>query len=154
MILDTLSNIERYAALHPCFPQAIRFLQRPDLVASPDGRHELLDGNHLYASLSSYETQPFEGGLLEGHQNYIDIQFTLAGRESMGWAPFQGQPVATPYDPPRDIAFFHGPCQRITLQAGDFMILWPSDLHLPMRHFANTAEHVRKVVVKVKVEAK
>ena len=148
MILDTLSNLPRYAALHPLFPEAIRFLQRPDLAQIPDGRHDLLDG--LFAIIQSYDTEPLEGALLEGHEQNLDIQFILAGRETIGWAPREGQSVATPYDPPRDIAFFHGACQQMKLRANDFMILWPSDLHLPMRHFANAPERVRKIVVKIK----
>jgi YhcH/YjgK/YiaL family protein len=153
MILDTLPNAARYASLHPFFPEAFRFLQQTGLASLPDGRHDLLDNNRLYALVQSYDTNPLEGGLLEGHENYIDIQFILRGRESIGWAPFESQPVAEPYDPGRDIAFFHGPCQLIKLRANDFAILWPSDLHLPMRHFAGIAEPVRKIVLKIKASS-
>ena len=163
MILDTLPNLPRYAALHPLFPEAIRFLQRPDLAQIPDGRYDLTENlqipkslnpqipksPNLFAIIQSYDTEPLEGALLEGHEQNLDIQFILAGRETIGWAPREGQSVATPYDPPRDIAFFHGPCQPLQLRANDFMILWPSDLHLPMRHFANAPERVRKIVVKI-----
>jgi len=151
MILDTLPNATRYISLHPFFADVLRFLARPDLAELEDGRYDILDNNRLYALVQSYDTKPVEGGLLEGHQNYIDIQFLLAGRERIGWAPFEDQPVATPYDPPRDIAFFHGPSRPVRFHAGEFLILWPSDLHLPQRHFADTAERVRKAVVKIKV---
>ena len=151
MILDTLANATRYASLHPFFPGAFRFLQQTNLASLPDGRHDLLGENRHYALIQSYETKPFADGLLEGHQNYIDIQFILSGRESIGWAPFENQPVATPHDPPRDIAFFHGPSQPLKLRANDFAILWPSDLHLPMRHFDAAPEPVRKIVLKIKL---
>ena len=151
MIIDTFSNLARYAALHPLFPEAVRFLQQTDFAALPEGRHELLDQNRLYASVQSYDTEPLESGFLEGHQIYIDIQLLLSGRETIGWAPREKQSVATPYDLPRDIAYFHGPCQPMRLRTGDFMIMWPSDLHLPQRHFSNEAGRVRKVVVKIKV---
>ena len=150
MVIDALPNAARYAALHPFFKTAFDFLQRPNLVAMPDGRHDLLDNNRLYALVQSYDTVPLEGGLLEGHRDYVDIQFILAGTERIGWAPFENQPVATPYDLPRDIAFYNGPCQLLQLRAGDFMILWPSDLHLPMRHAAETAGLVRKIVLKIR----
>ncbi len=152
MILDTLSNAARYTTLHPFFTDAFRFLQRPDLAALPDARHDILDNNRLYALVQSYDTKPLEGGLLEGHQNYIDIQFILAGRERIGWAAFDNQPVAEPYDLPRDIAFYHGPCQLLQLRALDFLILWPSDLHLPMRQFADRPEPLRKIVLKIKCQ--
>ena len=151
MILDTLPNLARYAALHPLFPEAVRFLMQPNLAALPDGRVELLDNKRMFASIAACETEPFDAGLLEGHQTYIDIQVILEGRETLGWAALENQPVATPYDPARDIAFFHGPSRPIRFHAGEFLILWPSDLHLPQRHFANTAERVRKTVLKIKV---
>jgi len=151
MILDTLPNLARYAALHPLFPEAVRFLRQPNLAALPDGRVELLDGKRLFANIAACETEPFDAGFLEGHQTYIDIQVILEGRETLGWAPFENQTVATPYDPPRDIAFFHGPSRPVRFHAGEFLILWPSDLHLPQRHYADTAERVRKAVVKIKV---
>ena len=150
MIADAFPNLARYTSLHPLFPEAVRFLQDPGLVALPDGRHEILDGGRLYASLQTYDTEPVEAGFLEGHQVYIDIQLIVSGRETIGWAPRENQPVATPYDVPRDIAYFHGACQPLRLRAGDFMILWPSDLHLPQRHFADKAERARKAVVKIK----
>ena len=150
MILDALPNATRYASLHPFFTDVLRFLARPDLATLPDARYDILDNNRLYALVQSYDTKPVEGGLLEGHRNYIDIQFILAGRERIGWAPFENQPVAEAYDPPRDIAFFHGACQLLKLHAGEFMILWPSDLHLPMRQYAHDPEPVRKIVFKIK----
>ena len=151
MLLDTLPNAACFDALHPLFPEAFRFLRQPGLAAMPDGRHDILGHGRLCALVQSYETRPLDGGLLEGHRQCVDIQFILAGRETIGWAPFENQPVATPHDAARDIAFYHGPFQSLRLRANDFMILWPADLHLPMRHFAGVAEPVRKIVLKVRL---
>lgn len=150
MVIDCIGNARRYFPLHPAFPKAFDFLNHAGTASLPDGRHEI-EGDNVFALLQSYETLPVEEGRLEAHRRYIDIQFILSGSERIGWAPFASQPVAEPYDLPRDIAFFHGPAQLLRLDAGGFMLLWPEDLHMPMRHAAGTPGAVRKVVIKVKV---
>ncbi len=151
MILDTLSHARVYQALHPAFPAAFDFLARPDLATLPDGRLDL-DGSRLYALLQTYETKPVAGGRLECHRRYLDIQFLLTGVESFGYAPLEmaGQ-VAEAYDAARDIAFLDGTAAFVTLQAGDFAVLFPHDAHLPGRCWQQPSR-VRKIVVKVAID--
>ena len=49
MILDTLENIGKYAALNPLFPKVVEYLQNTDLMAQAPGRVNI-DGNKLFVN--------------------------------------------------------------------------------------------------------
>jgi len=147
MIIDLLSNAARYEPLHPRFKAAFDFLRDTDVQALAHGRTEI-DGDALFALTQVYETQPVQGGKLEAHQRYIDIQFIVIGEEHIGYAPLAGQPPAEPFNSEKDIGFYHGDASFTRLTAGMFAIFFPCDAHLPGRHLATPA-HVKKIVLKV-----
>ena len=150
MILDALDRLNVFLPLLPGLQPALSFLQRDDLKALPDGRYEL-DGDRVYALLQSYRTTSAEGGRLEAHRRYIDLQCLLAGRERCGYAALTGglRPVKD-YDPENDCAFFAGTCDFFTLTPTNFALFWPQDTHMPGRHFGKGPEDVRKVVIKLR----
>lgn len=150
MILDTLPQWRRYAALNPRFAQAFAFLEQ----ATPgiaDGRHEI-DGDAMFALVQRYDTREAVGQL-EAHRRYVDVQCILRGREVIQWAPLAslGEPTR-PYDDVKDAAFFSGDADLVPvrLAAGQFAILFPDDAHAPCCAWAEP-EPVIKIVVKVAV---
>jgi YhcH/YjgK/YiaL family protein len=148
MILDSLTNAERYASWHPGFAAGFAFLARPDLVELETGRYEL-DGERVFALVNRDPGRGRAGARLEAHRKYIDIQYLVAGSEEIGWRPLETcRQVVEPYSPERDIAFFADePVAWINLPIGGFMIFYPSDAHAPL---ASTGENV-KAVIKVAV---
>ncbi len=98
MIADTLEHLERYRGLDPRLDRGLEALRR--LAGEPaasrarpaDGRHEL-EGEELYASLSTYVTGEPAGKPFEAHRRYIDIQAVLSGREVLYLGP-AGRPAA------------------------------------------------------------
>lgn len=150
MILDIYSHAETYASLHPLMEKALQFLTTLDPLSLPDGRIELSDDNSLYASVETYTTKPLDQGFMEAHRTHIDIQAVLSGEERIGWAALENQPEASPFDPSRDIGFYQGACEWLTLKPGRFMILFPQDAHFPCR-LIETAKPVRKIVIKIAV---
>lgn len=149
MILDLLAHTAPYERLHPCFSSAFAFLRRADLPTLAAGRHAT-DGDRIYALVQDYDTRPLAEGLLEVHRRYIDIQYVVSGAELIGYAPLAAQPVAEAYAADKDIAFLQGPADPIPLRAGQFMILFPHDAHMPGRTAGEPAK-VHKVVLKVAV---
>ncbi len=150
MILDTLPQWRRYAALNPRFAKAFAFLERvtPDVA---DGRHEI-DGDAVFALVQRYETRPV-AGQLEAHRRYVDVQFMLRGREVIQWAPLASLAEASrPFDEVTDAALFTagGDLVPVRLAAGQFAILFPDDAHAPCCAWAEP-EAVVKIVVKVAV---
>jgi biofilm protein TabA len=129
--------------------RAMELLRGVDLAGLPVGRHEI-DGPRVVAIVDEYATRPAAECRLEAHRRNHDIQIVLAGRERIGIAPVQGLRVIEPYDESRDVAFFEGRSETITLAAGQAAIFSPADAHAPQMA-VDGPQVVRKVVVKVAV---
>ena len=151
MIVDRLENWRRCLS-GPAWTRAFEFL----LGLGPDaeeGTHEL-QGKDIFAPVTGYQTRYPEEALLEAHREYIDIQATLSGSERIEWFPTQGLKVKTPYDPEKDVEFFHRPhkgCVRVDMAPGMFMVLFPEDAHMPQLSVGSEPETVKKVVIKIRL---
>ena len=148
MVIDQLDQLPLYAALHPGFPDAIRFLRETDLTTLPSGRIEL-QPNRLYAIVDFVEGRGRVGAILEVHRRFIDIQYTLAGVEEIGWRYLDTCiDPREPFDPDRDIGFFRdAPMSWNVVPPDYFAIYFPSDAHAPLAGLGP----LRKVVMKVAV---
>jgi biofilm protein TabA len=148
MILDTLAHADRYAALHPLFPQAIEFMRGNDLKSLKPGRHPIL-GEDLFAIAESCAGRRRAEAQLECHRRYIDIQLVLEGTDEMGWKPIHDcvQPE-TDYSEAKDIRFFKdAPDAWIATRAHAFCIFFPEDAHAPLV----SAGYIRKIIFKIAV---
>ena len=148
MIVDHLSNAERYAALGPRFKQAFDFLRTTDLNALEPGRYPLA-GDALFALVQNYHTKPTSEGFWEAHRRYIDLQFILQGTERIGYAPLHRMELES-HDEPRDLSVLKGEGDFLTLTDGCFMLLWPEDAHMPGLQ-GDQSGPVRKIVFKIAV---
>lgn len=149
MILDVLENANRYLAFKNGFPKAFEFLSRRDLAELPAGKYEI-DGSRVYAIIAKESGRGKEDARLEAHQQYIDIQLILAGKDEMGWKSVTAckQPAGE-YDEESDIRFFGDePDIWFPVESNVFVIFFPEDAHMPMI----SAGLIHKVVVKVTVE--
>jgi biofilm protein TabA len=148
VILDVLSESERYAGLHPRFAQAFQFLARADLAALPPGRHNL-DGDFLYVSIDQSEGRSHEGAHLEAHRRYIDVQFTIEGHEEIGWLPLSlCRTPADSFDVTRDIIFFEDrPSTWLAVPPGRFAIFFPQDAHAPLGGQGLLKKAIAKIAV-------
>jgi len=151
MILDTLPQWRRYETLSPRFAAAFDFLTRVDPTATI-GRHEIA-GDDVFALVQRHATSPYEGRLFEAHRKYIDVQYIVAGEETLYYAPLASlTEVTMPFSAEKDAGLWKpGPkVVPIWLRAGDFVILYPEDGHAPSCCVGAPAE-VLKVVVKVRL---
>ncbi len=146
MITDALKHADRYAALHRLLPGAFEYLASTDLVALAAGTYEL-DGRRLYAVVQDYVTKRQELGAWESHRCYIDLQVVARGTERIGYAP-GSRMRAGAYDEARDVQPLSGGGDFVTVQAGDFVLLWPDEAHMPGIATTEPAA-VRKIVVKI-----
>ena len=152
MIIGNIKNAERYFPVHGGLARGFACLRRAAEEGLAPGKYEI-DGEVLYASAQEYETFPEEGRVFEGHKKYIDLQFIVSGRERMEIVDIARAEEITPYDGTVDAAFF-APKETAwsgILEAGDFAILFPEDLHRPGLRADGTAEAVKKIVVKLAV---
>lgn len=148
MILSSLTDAERYTALHPLFARAIEYLRSTDLLALSPGKHSV-QGEALFAIAEACAGRTRAEAKLEGHRRYIDIQLVLEGVDEMGWKPLAEcmKPIGD-YDAVRDIRFFDdAPASWVATPAGSFCIFFPDDAHAPLV----SDGMIRKVVMKIAV---
>ena len=144
MIFDSLKHIDNYQGLGRVY-EALKFLVETDLSATELGKYELTDD--IYYMVQEYDTKPKT--VSEVHEKYIDIQLVLSGEEVIGVAPIECEKELVDAKPEKDVWHYTCDTQPMTLRAGEFMVLYPSDIHMPSATLGDPAA-VRKVVVKVK----
>lgn len=67
-----------------------------------------------------------------------------------GYAPLTTQKAIVDYDETNDVAFYKEDVSYLKLEAGMFIIFFPTDLHQPeVRQFEPVT--VKKVVIKIKI---
>lgn len=147
MIFDRIENFENYRGLGKVYT-ALKFLAETDFTQIPLGKYEL-DGDNIYYMVQKYDTDP-DKTVAEAHKKYIDIQYIVKGEEVIAVAPIQAEKKLTEAKEEKDVWFYECETQPLILKDGDFMVLYPSDLHLPGKA-VNVPKEVLKIVVKVKV---
>lgn len=147
MILDSLENATKYAALHSRFAMAIDFLQHKAPFLDL-GRYEL-DGENVYVTIVEVDLRSESDAKLEVHDRYIDVQAVLKGSETYGYAVRENcsNPIGQ-IDTQKDILFFDDPKQTLfTVNAGQMMIFYPSDAHAPLIGKGKVVKAIAKVLL-------
>lgn len=157
MVFDSISNRSIYAGLGERIATGLDYLAGLSPADFSERREELA-GASLFALFQGVTTEGAEGRFYEAHRNYIDIQFVLSGSEVIRVSKVSGLEETSPYDGDRDVAFYRTiPGADVRLDAGDFIILFPHDAHLPKLPATPPGSSkpapgpVHKVVVKVRV---
>lgn len=151
MIFDNLNNCEKYYGLNKYFEKAFEFLKSASADLE-DKKYEL-DGKNLYAIVQSYNSKMPEDGRLEAHRNYIDIQYIISGIEEIGAVDISKVCTSVEYNPEKDVEFFADTdkASKCVVEAGEYGIFFPNDVHKPGLAFEGTSTFVKKVVVKIKL---
>jgi YhcH/YjgK/YiaL family protein len=148
MIIDSLSNYQKYVNLHPRFAAAFAFINNQNLAEIEVGKYPI-DGPELHASVSEKQAYTRDEAKFECHNEWIDIQVCPSGKEQMGWSARERvSDIKTEYNAEKDVTFYNDkPDTYFTLQAGQFAIFYPEDVHAPQ--IGDGA--IKKLVVKVKL---
>jgi biofilm protein TabA len=152
MIIDSLTNATKYFSLHPFFERAFNYINNTALHSIPAGKY-IVDGDNIKAIFFTQPGVSEEKSVdeFECHNQHIDIQVCISGKEKFGWKP-RGNCVAPKgvYDTERDVLFFGDqPDMFFELRAGQFVILFPDDVHAPL--IAVDDLPIQKLVMKVRV---
>jgi biofilm protein TabA len=148
MIIDTLANAGKYTNLHKHFAKAFEYIASQNLETIEPGKYPI-DGTELHAAVSFKDGVTVADAKFEAHNNYIDIQVCPAGTEQLGWKPRNTctQPKGE-YNAEKDVIFYNDkPDMYFSLQAGQFAIFFPEDVHAPMIGEGP----IKKLVLKVKL---
>jgi len=151
MVIDKLSEINKYTSLHPRFAKAIDYIVTNNLLIAEPGT-VLVDGEDIKAIIMEGNCVSKEESIagFECHNTYIDIQIVLKGKETVGWRSRKNsrEPKGE-YSEEKDVLFYaDAPTLFFELHAGMFSIYFPEDVHAPMIGEGP----IKKVVMKVRVK--
>ncbi|KVV15638.1 YhcH/YjgK/YiaL family protein [Flavobacterium sp. TAB 87] len=148
MIIDYIENSARYEVLHPSFKIVFDYLKQIDKAAL-DGLEDDKAGVKMFAYKGEGKTRAASLETFECHDKNIDIQFCISGSEGFLWKPRANceQPKGD-YNDEKDVRFFNDlPDTYFELQANQFVIFFPEDVHAPMISNSNLDKIVVKVLV-------
>lgn len=151
--LDAAQFARQWTANKAEWQAAWEFLSREDLDTLSTGRYDLTEKG-TYASVQEYEIDPGKEKRFETHRKFIDIQYVIGGQEKIFVCrDVQLGERLTEYDASSDVEFFApgGQMKGYVMDKSNFVILFPSDPHMPGCPVENGDVHIRKIVVKVLV---
>ncbi len=148
MIYTTLSESSRIESLHPKFKELFDYVKNNDLLNQETGRITL-DGDLLFINNVNPQMVKPEDQVLEVHQEYIDVHFPLDKPEIIGVRPLQDcEKLKSPFNKEEDYALYEDtPSNFITVNPGEFLIVYPEDAHAPIIGEGK----IRKLIAKVKI---
>ena len=148
MIIDTIDNLCKYAALNPLFTDVVEFLENNDLNAMEAGKY-LIKDKDLFLNLTVAKGRGKDAAVLETHIDMIDIQIPLSGEETFGYTPLCDLPDFE-YNKDKDITKYGDTMAQtyVTCKPGQMAIFFPQDGHAPC--ISEQAE-IKKAIFKVKV---
>ena len=108
MILDDLSNIQKYITVHPRFEKAFEYLISTDFEKIKPGKYQI-DGEHIYAMVVNEDAVAMLDSTseFECHNTYIDIQYVFGGVETVGYkSRLTCVEPRGEYDSKKDVLFY------------------------------------------------
>lgn len=148
MIIDSIENLHKYTQVHPLFAKVAQFIQSNNLEKLEKGKIQL-QGDDLYANVTTAKGKKACDARLEAHEEYIDIQVPLSITETIGYTPTACcKEIDTPYDKTDDILFYKDkPESYMNVHPGMFIIFFPQDAHAP----CIADEDINKIIFKVRI---
>ncbi len=147
MIVDVLSNSDKYVSLHKDFKLVFDYIKNNNLKGMECGKHEIR-GDEVFFNLQEYETKPLQK--LEAHKKYTDIQLVVDGYEYMGYTNINNTGIKEAYISENDVMFLTSDrTDKIFADDKTFVIFFPQDAHMPALSGDNGTNHVKKAVFKI-----
>lgn len=151
MIFGDINNLNDMEKVLPgAIMKTINYLRNNDFLNMKSGVYEI-DGKDIYAQVIDATTKEKNDAKPEVHKKYIDVQFSVEGKEKIGFARDTGNnKISEDLLKEKDIKFYENMENEVDLmmKPGNFAILFPNDVHRPACAVGQPA-NIRKVIVKV-----
>lgn len=145
--IDKLEFSRQYHANKILWDKAFAFLKHNDLNAIVPGKYPI-EGDDVFATVTDYS--PSDNSKWEAHRKYIDIQYVINGKETMGKVPLAETTVIQDYNETKDVGFFETKVGNYyVVGPGSFLIFFPSEAHRPSLK-TEGYDKVKKIVIKVR----
>ncbi len=151
MIVGKMKDLASCKGLTKNLDAAIDYVLNNDLLALPLGK--TLVNDNMFVMRESYVAKNVADCTIESHDNYIDLQLVLSGKEAFGYCDRTNPSltVKEAYDEARDITKYNCSEGVSYIELDNcFFIAFPNDVHVPK--VKNNDGTIEKAIVKVKVE--
>ena len=101
--VDVQEFARQYHANKAYWDKAFAFLKNNDLNKIAKGKYPI-DGDNVFASVTTDSTKNFDKTNWESHRKYIDLQYVIEGEELIGVYPVSKATVTKEYDEKRESA--------------------------------------------------
>ena len=148
--LSKINDLLPYVSLR--IGKALAYLRDTNFESLPNGEYEV-EGRAIFARVNTYETEAREEKKPESHIKYIDVQFLVAGKESIRFCPLtEEHKLVEDYADEQDLLFYEKAHNEnyVNMKAGDIAIFFPWEMHRPGCNLDGEKAQVKKVVVKVR----
>ena len=139
---------KQYQVNKTYWDKAFAFLKNNDLNKIAKGKYPI-DGDNVFASVTTDSTKNFDKTNWESHRKYIDLQYVIEGEELIGVYPVSKATVTREYDEKRESANYSADGKAYSAKPGTFFLFFPSDAHRPnITPGGNKPD--KKIVIKVR----
>lgn len=157
MIVGNLETIQQELTLYPkAIRKGLEYLLSNAWADLPIGGPYAIDGDRIFAKISEYTTEDASKRQVERHEKYVDIQCVVKGSEKIGIGIIKHVGAVTVDKLVENDVMKYADMKdeiSVILHEGDFVICFPWDIHRANCNPENEAVPVKKVLVKVAVDA-
>lgn len=150
MIHDKMINIKNYVPTNKW--QVVKEFISKISIDMEETIYEI-DNEDVYARIMSYNTKLEDECIVEAHDCYVDIQFTLVGEEGISIYPREELEFVS-FDEKNDFNVFKNRDESIRLKVrnkpGWFTLLHTNEAHRPQESVDGMCSVVKKGVIKIK----
>lgn len=151
MIYDKIENIDKYLGLSSNLDETIRYIMTGKYKNAEFGKN-IVSGEEIYyncpkdAMAKNDENMEFEY-----HRTYIDIHIPIEGKENIALLQAEDGEETKAYDAEHDYGLYRGKSSgKFCVKEGEFMILFPEEIHIALVKVEAEATPIHKVIFKVK----
>ena len=149
MIIGKIKDLKTYKGISKNIDTAIEYVEKTDLLSLPVGKYVIDDD--VIVNRQQYIGKDVMDA--ENHENYLDLQIVLKGKEGFGYAHLSNPTleVKIPYDNQKDVTKYNvvDECMY-TMSDGSFALVFKEDIHRPGLKIDENL--IEKIVIKIKVK--
>lgn len=130
---------------------AFQWLATTDLLNAKAGKL-IIPGTTVKASVQDGKNLPLKGHWTESHRKKIDFMYVVKGIEGFGLLDHATSKPNCEYDAKKDVLhydFDETKLNRFAVHAGNFIICFPSDWHMPLLETKYKDQNFRVIVLKM-----
>lgn len=156
MFFSNIEAVERPEKKYPeSIAKAIQYLKskQHDFSSIPAGIYPI-EGDDFFVQVFDVQTKEKDEAKPEVHRKYIEVHYSVEGKERIGFAVDLGKNTVTDNLLELKDALYYGQIENeaeLVLQPGDYAVFFPEDVHRPIWEHGGSAT-IRRVVIKINEE--